>query len=130
MIKKPQNNDIFKKLDWVLKKKGKLTENMTKTSPFIINRWLSMADFSVAQIVNTTINRWILQRGFFGEENFVLNFFRIVLPKVNKRISYIKKISKEKSEEDYTNLATCMEISKREVFLYEKTLAEINSKVK
>ena len=130
MTKKTYNNDLFKKLDWVLKKKGKLTDTLDKISPFMFNRWLSMADFSVAQIVNATTNRWILQKDFFNEENFILNFFKTVLPKINRKISYIKKTVKDKSEDDYTNLANCMEISKREVFLYEKTLAEIKKKVK
>jgi len=130
MIKKSYNNDLFNKLDWVLKKKGKLLSSSNNISLFIFNRWLSMANASVAQIVNATTNRWILQKEYFTEESFFLNFFKIILPKINKKVSYLKKNPKQKPEEDYINLANSLEISKREINFYEKTLAEIEKKVK
>lgn len=133
MIKKKYNDEIFTKLDWVLKKKGKVPIFNNKISYFLFNRWLSMSDPSVAQIVNATTNRWNTQKCEISNESFFLVFFKNILPKITKNFIYIKKTSKEeqkKIEYDLENLQNLLEISKRELNFYEKTIAEMNKQVK
>jgi|LakMenE01Jun11ns_1017448.scaffolds.fasta_scaffold9528488_2 hypothetical protein len=133
MIKKKYNDEIFTKLDWVLKKKGKAPNFNNKISYFLFNRWLSMSDPSVAQIVNATTNRWNTQKGEIGNESFFLVFFKNILPKINKKFIYIKKPlneEEEKTEQSLENLQNLLEISKRELNFYEKTIAEMNIGVK
>jgi chorismate mutase len=129
MTKKVYNNDLFVYLDWILKKKGSLSIE-SLPYPFIVNRWLSMADPSIAQIVNATSNRWInVKNSISSDQLQIAKFFKTVLPVFKKRISYIKKVSKEKETEDFTIVAKNMECSIREVEILEKTLAEININV-
>ncbi len=130
MVKKSYDNSLFVYLDWVLKKSPRGNGDQTPVSPFIVNRWLSMADPTIAQIVNATTNRWLLTKSQnLSDYNFIGCFFRTVLPKVLKKTTYIKKAAKEK-EEDYTNIAISMECSKKEIEFYEKTLAELKQRVK
>lgn len=133
MIKKKYSDEIFTKLDWVLKKKGKVPNFNNKISYFLFNRWLSMSDTSVAQIVNATTNRWNTQKCEIGNESFFLVFFKNILPKINKNFVYIKKTFNEKQEEteqNLENLQNLLEISKRELKFYEKAIAEMNIGVK
>jgi chorismate mutase len=131
MIKNNKDDSLFVYLDWILKKKSKGNGDQTPISPFILNRWLSMADNNIAQMVNATTNRWLLTKNQnMSDPNFIGSFFRTILPKFTKRISYIKKIAKEKTTEDYLNIANSMQCSTKEIEMYEKTLAEIRHTLK
>ena len=130
MTKKIYNTDIFAYLDWILKKRGKEPSKEALPYPYMGNRWLSMSDPMIAQIINTTVNRWIVTDGVCTNGIVLGRFFRIILPKITKRFSYFKKATKEKDQEDYTNVASAMQISIREIENYEKTLAYINKEVK
>ena len=131
MIKKIYDDSLFIYLDWILKKKSKGNGDQSPVSPYIVNRWLSMADPNIAQMVNATTNRWLLTKSEkLSDYNFIGIFFRTILPKMTKRISYIKKSTKEKTSEDYLNIAFSMECSSKEIEIYEKTLAEIKHSLK
>jgi len=131
MTKKIYNDSLFILLDWILKKKSKGNGDLNSVSPFIINRWLSMADPNIAQMVNVTTNRWLMSKSdFISSNDFMGIFFKTILPKFNKKIVYIKSPPKTKTNEDYLSLASAFECSTKEIELYEKTLAEINEVVK
>lgn len=131
MIKKNHNDNLFSFLNWILKKTSK---NVLDTPPstFIVNRWLSMADNSLAKIVNVTLNRWLYKTQLFRDIFFPGKFYRVFLPKINKKFSYIKRVTKENQDEDSFNIliSNSMELSQREIILYNKTLEELNLKVK
>lgn len=125
MLKK-NDDSLFIYLDWILKKKSKGNGDLREVSPFLTNRWLSMADPVIAQMVNATTNRWLMTKSqVLTNPEFIGCFFRTILPKITKRISYIKKPTKTKAKEDYSIIATSMEISIREIESYEKMLAKL-----
>jgi len=131
MVKKTYDDSLFLYLDWILKKKSRGNGDQSPISPFIANRWLSMADPTVAQMVNATTNRWLLtKKQSLSDTDFIGKFFRTILPKINKKITYIKKSAKEKINEDYSNIAYSMECSTKEIEMYEKTLAELKHSLK
>jgi hypothetical protein len=130
MVKKTFNNDLFVYLDWILKKKGKEPLEHNVPYPYLVNRWLSMADPMIAQIVNATTNKWIVEKGVVSDGLSMGKFFKVMLPKFMNNISYIKKAVKEKDHEDFTNTAYTMQLSIREIESYEKTLAEIKKSIK
>jgi hypothetical protein len=130
MVKKNYSDSLFVYLDWVLKKKT-VSSIEAPPTPFIINRWLSMADPSIAQIINVTSNRWItIKNGIASNSIDMGKMFRTILPKITKKTSYIKKSIKEKNTEDHINIAKAMECSTKEIEMFEKTLAEIKQAVK
>lgn len=121
---------IFDYLDWILKKTGKKpTENTS--SPYMLNRWLSMTDPVVCQIVNSTTNRWILKPGVASDLGTLSSFYHRIIPKFTKRYSYLTKPKETPNKDkDLHEMAILMECSAREVELYEKTIAKIESKSK
>ena len=132
MVKKPYNDDLFIHMDWILKKKGSEPQCENNIPyPFILNRWLSMVDSSISQIINATTNKWITAQGICSDKKTLGRFYRKVMPKIFKKYSYIKKTSKnEYNDDDYENLAIVKEISVREIKMYEKTLAELKEQIK
>jgi hypothetical protein len=130
MVKKNIIDGLFPLLDWILKKKGKLPTDVNLPGTFIINRWLSMADSSSAQIINATTNRWINKTELTKENILLYKFYYSVLPKSFKKIFYIKKPTKEQQAEDLTGIASAMECSTREIECYNKTLAELKKNLK
>jgi hypothetical protein len=116
-----QSNNIFEVLDFVLNKTN--TDIGNFKNYYIINRWLSMSDFNAAKIVNATGNRWLLKNSSIN----ILKFYRSILPKTNKKIKYIKKTSKVKNKEgeeeyDFSTLSKNLELSLREIEMYENTI--------
>lgn len=124
-------NNIFEFLDWVLKKKGKEPIDEGNIYPYMFNRWLSMADPDIAQIVNLTYNRWLSD---YTDLEFLslAKFYKQLLPKHLKKISYIKKDISEKEEidesEKQTNELICMnmEISNREKKILDDMVKFLN----
>jgi hypothetical protein len=117
-------SDLFDVIDWVLKKKNKEVFSEESTSTFMLNRWLSMSSNDASKVVNTTINRW---DGI--DFSNVLKFYRIFLPKNNQKIQYIKKentLKKDDSNEDLEKLCKNMEISKREIEIYDQMIKNLN----
>ena len=89
-----------------------------------------MVDPVIAQIVNQTTNRWIKVSDISSNKTFLSRFYRNVLPKMFKKYSYIKKSQEKKETDEHLNFARVLEISSREIEMYEKTLAEIQSTIK
>jgi hypothetical protein len=119
-------NIFFPYLQWILKSSSSKPE-IPKNVGFLSNRWLSMASKPIAQIVNSTSNRWNnCQFSFDDETNSKI--YRTLIPKFARKINYIKKSPKEDEEmneniEFYSNL---MELSRKEIEEYQKTLEELN----
>lgn len=124
MVKKKYNDDLFVYLDWILKKPVKDLHLQSVPSIYITNRWLSMSSKEIAQIVNTTFNRWIKSKVFSSDNLLAGKFYRTVLPQTKKHIKYLKKDSSSKNKEceDISSLSRNLELSQREIELYNKTL--------
>jgi hypothetical protein len=119
---KKTNNNLFDTLNWILKKSDKQPDTLLDSS-FILNRWLSMVSPEIAQIINTTANRW-------NKSNIKLpmaKFYKLILPKNFNKISYIKKKLKDKEVENYKEMTNSLEISSRELNFFENALEEINN---
>jgi hypothetical protein len=117
-------NKIFDVIDFVLKKTNVDISSFEFKNYYVLNRWLSMSDQSMAKIVNATTNRWMLKNNTIN----ILKFYRYFLPKTSKRIKYIKKTSKLKNEDqkDFVTLARNFELSTREIEMYENTIDFLN----
>lgn len=130
MIKKRFKDNLFPYLNWIFKK----TQQPQDDPPpvYIVNRWVSMADKDCAKIVNATLNRWINKTQFFRENELIGKFYKSVLPYNNKKINYIKKNSEEQNKEQETELemlSSSLEISTRELNLYNSILEDLNLSV-
>ena len=98
-------------------------------SGYMCNRWISMIDADSAMIINETTNRlWSQLPTKVEHYEFLLN----LMPRKRKqRISYIKKTKETKSlvKADLVDItqgvAQCMEISQREVKMYEELSSNI-----
>jgi hypothetical protein len=117
-------NKIFDVIDFVLKKTNVDVSLFDFKTNYVLNRWLSMSDQNIAKIVNATTNRWLLKNNSIN----ILKFYRSFLPKINKRIKYIKKTSKLKNsdQKDFVTLARNFELSTREIEMYENTIDFLN----
>lgn len=113
---------IFDYLDSILNHKRRLGDieyEENQYSSFMCNRWLSMHSDVVAEIINDTTNKYWSQMTQSVDH---YDFIRNLLPQYPKRkINYIKKNKEEKTDiVDHTsNIAKRLEISKREVKLYQ-----------
>ena len=120
---------VFCFLDWVLKNKVQEPVDEGKVSPYIMNRWLSMTNSNIANIINATFNRW---NNTDDDKDFIriCRFLRKILPSSSGRIEYIKKsenLKKENKSDEFDDICCSrnMEISMRELLIYKKTLAEL-----
>jgi hypothetical protein len=119
-------NNIFKLIDFTLKKKKIDTSNLQIKNFYLLNRWLSMSDINICFIINSITNRWILKTN----EIDLLKFYRVFLPKNYKNISYIKKKTqtKELKNTDLNKIANNFELSTREIEIYEEMVDFLNEK--
>jgi len=120
-----QKEGLFPLLDWILKKESNLSLNMDLPSTFLVNRWLSMCSIENSLIINETLNRWSRNYSFYSDICSVSKFLRVVLPKNNKRISYIKKKKTKIQEKTASDDVSCRECSKREISIQNKLLEEL-----
>lgn len=130
MFKKRYSDNLFDCLNWILKKTIKDLSTTQLPSCFIINRWLSMVDKSTAQIVNATTNRWVNKTETYKNSLFLCQFYKTLLPKYTGRINYIKKSQKESSISEEPLNFSQLEISQREIDLYNRTLDEMKQEIK
>lgn len=113
---------LFDTLSWITKAK-KNKPDQPFESIFILNRWLSMANFEYAQIINVTGNRWLKNLKSFPFNDFYKN----ILPKHSEKIDYLKKSVKALEDVDYKTTSENMECSIKDIFFLEKTLEELNN---
>jgi hypothetical protein len=120
-------NNIFEYIDFVLKKTKFNGSDVSFKNFYIFNRWLSMSNNDITKIVNATTNRWLLKNSNVD----VLKFYRVILPKMNKKIFYIKKENKIKDTDpkDISTIANNYELSTREIQMYEETLDFLAPKI-
>lgn len=109
-------DNIFNYIKDILFTKKKLFINKTNEqlqfSPFMLQRWCSMADLNCNIILNNTTNRWML---FTQDKQYVYKLLLVILPKLHqKKIAYLKKQNKSDKEEDILNICKTFECSKRE----------------
>ena len=93
------------------------TDDEKEFSPYMVNRWLSMYNSEMANVVNETTNRY---GSVFDSKKELFNFYVTILPQVRpKKINYIKKTVKEAKElENIELIAITKNISQREVREY------------
>lgn len=130
MATKRLDDTLFECLDWILKKTIK-DENFLKfPNIFLLNRWLSMSHYSIAQIINATSNRWNSRINKEEDAKSIIRFYRVLLPIYTNRIKYIKKPVKTPLSIETDNFKEHLEISQREINLYNKLVAELKLPVK
>ena len=114
------DNNIFKVLDFCLKKQKIDDENFLFSNFFILNRWISMSHPEICKIINLTTNSWLKKTNSLD----LFKFYHSVLPKYNKNIVYIKRKTKniQTEYEDLKITAQKKELSSREIELYNQTL--------
>jgi len=87
--------------------------------PFLFNRWLSFYNNDMSVFTNETLNKFST---VFENKQDAYKLYYYLIPRLKfKRISYIKKIKKDKEEEiDLNLLAKNKNISVRELKSYIK----------
>ena len=56
------DNNIFKILDFVLKKKKITSSEVKNINSYLLNRWISMTESNNVNILNITSNRWLTRK--------------------------------------------------------------------
>ena len=85
--------------------------------PFLFNRWLSFYSKDTPNFVNETLNKY---SNLFEDKQQQYRLYYNLIPRLKfKRIKYIKKIKKNKEEDNnYKLIARNNNISERELKLY------------
>lgn len=109
-------DNIFSYLKDILfiKKKNYLNKSneQLQFSPYMLQRWCSMADPNCNVIINNTTNRWLLQT---QDKQFVYKLLITILPKLKqKKIAYLKKQNKSDKKEEILDMCKVLECSERE----------------
>ena len=93
--------------------------------PFLFNRWLTMYSKDTVGFVNETLNKYC---GIFDTvKQKTYQMYYNLIPRLKfKRISYIKKIKKDKEKQDETDqlkmIAKNKNMSVRELEIYQNML--------
>ena len=109
-------DNIFSYLKDILFIKKKIYLNKSNEqlqfSPYMLQRWCSMADPNCNVIINNTTNRWLLQT---QDKQFVYKLLITILPKLKqKKIAYLKKQNKSDKKEEILDMCKVLECSERE----------------
>ncbi len=93
--------------------------------PFLFNRWLTMYSKDTVGFVNETLNKYC---GIFDtDKQKTYQMYYNLIPRLKfKRISYIKKVKKDKDKQDETDqlkmIAKNKNMSVRELEIYQNML--------
>jgi len=93
--------------------------------PFLFNRWLTMYSKDTVGFVNETLNKYC---GIFDtDKQKTYKMYYNLIPRLKfKRISYIKKVKKDKEKQDETDqlkmIAKNKNMSVRELEIYKNML--------
>jgi hypothetical protein len=93
--------------------------------PFLFNRWLTMYSKDTVGFVNETLNKYC---GIFDtDKQKTYQMYYNLIPRLKfKRISYIKKVKKDKEKQDETHqlkmIAKNKNMSVRELEIYQNML--------
>ncbi len=93
--------------------------------PFLFNRWLTMYSKDTVGFVNETLNKYC---GIFDtDKQKTYQMYYNLIPRLKfKRISYIKKVKKDKEKQDETDqlkmIAKNKNMSVRELEIYKNLL--------
>jgi len=93
--------------------------------PFLLNRWLTMYSKDTVGFVNETLNKYC---GIFDtDKQKTYQMYYNLIPRLKfKRISYIKKVKKDKEKQDETDqlkmIAKNKNMSVRELEIYKNLL--------
>lgn len=114
--------DLLK--DICFKKHTKFISNLDEQVniyPYMLQRWISMADNLYINIINNTTNRWVLSKTF--DNSLFYKFYLQCLPKIKqKKILYIKKNSNITIIDNIQDICNTAELSQREIKEYIKHL--------
>jgi len=119
---------LFPFLDFVLKNKNNFDSSLEVPSSFMINRWLSMSSIDNSKIINETTNKWNKNYLISKDIELLTKFYRLILIKSTKRLSYLNKNKKNKT----TKTEDCFEhihreCSKKEITNQKNLIEELNS---
>lgn len=108
---------IFNFIDSVIHNKHKLdnlNEDETQFNLYMLDRWCSMANIDLVDIINETGNKY---GKIFESKQDQYNFLYNLYPKIKKKkIEYIKKVKEKKEDNsDIKRLAHSLELSEREI---------------
>ncbi len=117
-----KNSNLWNVLDWIFKTK-KIKLDDINVSLYILNRWLSMATPSIANIVNVTGNRWSKTKN----EIPLIVFYNKILPSHTKKINYIKKNFIDNDIENLKEISDSLELSTKEIIFLEKSIDELKT---
>ena len=112
--------DLIRFLFFKVKNSPKeVTEEMSQCfMPYMINRWLSFYDRSQAVLVNETLNKF---SNVLGDKSKMYMLYDNIIPRLSyKKITYVKKIKKDKESEieNIAMIASNKNISEREFKQY------------
>jgi hypothetical protein len=112
--------DLIRFLFFKVKNSPKeVTEEMSQCfMPYMINRWLSFYDRSQAVLVNETLNKF---SNVLSDKSKMYMLYDNIIPRLSyKKITYVKKIKKDKENEieNIAMIASNKNISEREVKQY------------
>lgn len=116
-----KDNRLFDYINYLLKQTKDCPKDYNPPI-FVINRWLSMINTSIPKFINLSVNKWFT----VNREIDVTKIYYLVLPKISKKITYIKKNPQSKHDEDFIEIAKSMECSKREVEFLNNALEELS----
>lgn len=119
---------LFPFLDFVLKNKSTFDNSLETPNSFMLNRWLSMSSIDNSKIINETTNKWNKNYLTSKDIDLLTKFYRTVLIKNNKKISYLNKNKKNKTiktEDSCDHIYR--ECSKKEIILQKNFIEELNS---
>lgn len=109
------------------KQKNTLTNIDTESifSPYMINRWVSMYSNSLAIKCNL-LNKYLIL-----DKKSLFSLFINIFDKVSqKKITYFKKTKEKEKTEEAPAFHKALELSRREIYIYEDVLNYTKVKIK
>jgi len=123
---------IFNLMDDIFFKKPEyVIQTDDQFDPYMVQRWISMHNPTYAHFINEIFNK---RHEAFEDSQMLYDFLKLMFPK--KHMGFPKYIKKETKSEPSKNvsviedLATSMQISKREVKMFLELFPEISKEMK
>lgn len=107
--------DYIKDILFQKKKKfANAAEDQLNFSPFMLQRWCSMASKDATLIINETTNKWLMTG--MHKQYFYKTLIEVLPKHKQKKVAYIKKATNSSKEEyDIASISNTAELSQREI---------------
>jgi len=93
-----------------------LSEDQLNFQPYMLQRWCSMASTDSALILNETTNKWLLSQN--NKQLFYKTIISVLPKHKQKKVAYIKKVTKSNSVDNIKDIGHAAELSQREIREY------------